>query len=104
MSKEMKEMEDMPVWQDHERRITTLENTFSTFSTKVDNVEKTIKEQGNIQKQQNDEQKKLLNTLIDHHLSTNKMKVSNFWKVILNITGAGGIITAIFYALVQLLA
>ena len=91
-----KEMEDMPIWQDHERRITTLENTFTSFSSKVDNVEKTINKQG-------DEQKQLLNTLIEHHLSTKKMKVSNFWKVILNITGAGGLLATIAYAGFQLL-
>ena len=89
------EMDNMPIWQDHERRITTLENTFTNMSQEVRDVKKTVEESSN-------EQKKLLNTLIEHHLSTSKMKLSNFWKVLLNITGAGGVITAVVYAAVQI--
>jgi len=91
-----KDVENMPIWQDHERRITTLENTFSSMSHETKEVKTTVKESS-------DEQKKLLNTLIDHHLDTNKMKLSNFWKVVLNITGAGGLLMAVIYALVQFL-
>jgi len=91
-----KDVENMPIWQDHERRITTLENTFSSMSHEMKEVKTTVKESS-------DEQKKLLNTLIDHHLDTNKMKLSNFWKVVLNITGAGGLLMAVIYALVQFL-
>ncbi|MFD1335751.1 hypothetical protein ACFQ4N_09345 [Oceanobacillus iheyensis] len=88
------EMDNMPIWQDHERRITTLENTFSTMSHEMKEVRSTVEKTG-------DEQKKLLNTLIDHHLSTNKMKLSNFWKLILNITGASGLLITVIYAVVQ---
>ena len=90
------EMEEMPlpIWQNHERRITTLETTFGTMSQEVRALKKVVEESS-------DEQKKLLNTLIEHHLSTNKMKISSFWKVILNITGAGGIITAVVYGAFQ---
>ncbi|KAB8139249.1 hypothetical protein F9U64_01095 [Gracilibacillus oryzae] len=87
-------MENMPIWQDHERRITTLENTFASFSHEMKEVKTTVQKS-------NDEQKKLLNTLIDHHLNTNKTKLSNLWKVIINITGAGGLLTVIIYALFQ---
>ena len=45
------EMDTMPIWQNHEQRITTLEVTMSGLSQKMDNVEKTIKE-GN-EKQEN---------------------------------------------------
>nr|WP_289038297.1 hypothetical protein [uncultured Allobacillus sp.] len=93
---EEKEVDNMPIWQDHERRITTLENTFSAMSHEMKEVKTTVEKSG-------EEQKKLLNTLIDHHLDTNKMKLSNFWKVILNITGAGGLLMAVIYALVQFL-
>ncbi|MFS0749518.1 hypothetical protein [Oceanobacillus sp. 1P07AA] len=88
------EMDNMPIWQDHERRITTLENTFSAMSHEMKDVKSTVEKTS-------DEQKKLLNTLIDHHLSTNKMKLSNFWKLILNITGAGGLLITVIYAIVQ---
>ena len=87
---------EMPIWQDHERRITTLENTFASMSHEMKDVKNAVEKTGN-------EQKELLNTLIDHHLSTNKIKLSNFWKVILNITGAGGLLIKVFYALFQLI-
>ncbi|GGB26970.1 hypothetical protein GCM10011409_00310 [Lentibacillus populi] len=96
-----KDVGDMPIWQDHERRITTLENTFAGYSTKMDSVEKKM---GDVERKIDDqwgEQKQLLNTLIEHHLSTNKIKLSNFWKMILNVTGAGGLIITVIYALVQ---
>ena|SRR5690625_2321401 len=96
MSSEEKEVDNMPIWQDHERRITTLENTFSAMSHEMKDVKATVEKTG-------DEQKKLLNTLIDHHLETNKLKLNNFWKVVLNITGAGGLLITVIYALVQLL-
>lgn len=91
-----KEVDNMPIWQDHERRITTLENTFSAMSHEMKEVKSTVEKTS-------DEQKKLLNTLIDHHLETNKLKLSNFWKVILNVTGAGGLLITVIYALVQVL-
>lgn len=84
----------MPIWQDHERRITTLENTWASMSHEMREVKRTVENTG-------EEQKKLLNTLIDHHLKTSTMKLANFWKVILNITGAGGLLITVIYALVQ---
>lgn len=87
---------EMPIWQDHERRITTLENTFASMSHEMKDVKLAVEKTG-------DEQKKLLNTLIDHHLATNKMKLSNFWKLILNVTGAGGLLITVFYAIFQLI-
>ncbi len=86
----------MPIWQDHERRIVTLENTFTGMSHEMREIRTTVQKS-------NDEQKKLLNTLIEHHLSTNKLKLSNFWKLIINITGAGGLIATVIYALFQFL-
>lgn len=86
--------DNMPIWQDHERRITTLETTFVSMSHEMKDVKQAVEKTG-------DEQKKLLNTLIDHHLETKKMKITNVWKVILNVTGAGGLLIAVIYALVQ---
>ena len=84
----------MPIWQDHEQRITALEVTMTNLSSKMDSVERTVKET-------HGEQKELLNTLIEHHLETNKMRMTNFWKFVLNITGAGGLLIAVVYAIIQ---
>lgn len=100
---EQEELDSMPIWQNHEQRITTLENTFAGFSHKIDAVDKKMENVESKIDSGNNEQKKLLNTLIGHHLETSKMKISNFWKVILNITGAGGLLAAVIYALVQFL-
>lgn len=91
---ENKEMEDMPIWQNHENRITTLETTFTGFSHEMKEVKDTVNKTS-------EEQKKLLNTLIEHHLSTNKMKLSKMWQLILNIFSASGIIGVIIYAVIQ---
>lgn len=111
---ETKDVDMMPIWQNHENRITTLENTFSGFSHKMEEVDKKIdsfekqseKRWDAVEKKldkNNDEQKELLNKLITHHLETKKIRINNFWQAVLNITGAGGILTAVVYALVQLI-
>lgn len=89
-------MEDMPIWQNHEQRITVLETTVQGFSRKMDSLETTVKDESK-------EQKALLNRLVDYHLDTKRFKLSQLWKVILNIFGVGGLATAVIYAVVQLL-
>lgn len=53
---EKKGLNEMPIWQDHERRITTLEVTMEGLSNKMDKVEQTIREG-------NKEQKEMLDTI-----------------------------------------
>ncbi|MCJ0933021.1 hypothetical protein MST22_17860 [Virgibacillus halodenitrificans] len=91
---EQEGVDNMPIWQDHERRITTLETTFSAMSHEMRDVKSVVEKTGN-------EQKELLNTLIDHHLKKSNTQVSNFWKLVFNVTGAGGLLTAVIYAVVQ---
>ncbi|MCJ0932627.1 hypothetical protein MST22_15875 [Virgibacillus halodenitrificans] len=91
---EQEGVDNMPIWQDHERRITTLETTFSAMSHEMREVKSVVEKKG-------DEQKELLNTLIDHHLKKSNMQASNIWKLIFNITGTGGLLTLIIYAVVQ---
>ncbi len=50
---------------------------------------------------QNKEQKELLNKLIEHHLSTKKLNVRSFWKWVISITGAGGLLTGVVITLVN---
>lgn len=100
---QQEEMEDMPIWQNHEQRITNLESTVQGFSLKMDNIESKMDEVGRSVKEEGKEQKALLNRLINHHLATNRFKLSSFWKLILNITGAGGLLIAVVYAVLQFL-
>ena len=89
-----KEVENMPIWQNHEHRITTIEVNQENISQQMNGLQKVVKEESG-------EQKALLNKLIEHHLDTNKMKMSNFWKFVLNVTGVGGILSVTAYALLQ---
>ncbi|MBT2601434.1 MULTISPECIES: hypothetical protein [unclassified Oceanobacillus] len=79
---------------DHERRITDLQAQQNKMFEKLDDIKANMKEQ-------NEEQKELLNRLIDHHLDTKKMNLSSFWKWFISITGAGGLITIAITAIVN---
>lgn len=82
------------VWQNHENRITKLEKSY-------ENVTRQLEEVSDIVKQESEEQKALLNKLIDHHLETNKIKISKFWKFLINAVGTGGIIYLIVHFLLS---
>lgn len=81
-----KQKEDMPIWQNHEQRITALEVTMSGLSSKMDEVNKTVKES-------NREQKELLNTInnrmVDEFFSKKKINLSNGWKLLFTLLGGG---------------
>ena len=84
-----KEMEDMPIWQNHEQRITALEVTMQGLSHKMDSVEQTIKEG-------NREQKELLDTInnrmIDEFFKRKQVNLTNAWKLLIALLGGGGFI------------
>lgn len=102
-----KEVENMPIWQNHERRITTLENTFAGYSykmdafdkrfelfeTKLDDTSKVTEKRFSSFEEKldkgNAKQEELFNKLIDHHLSTNKIKLNNFWKFLIALVNGG---------------
>lgn len=84
-----KEMETMPVWQNHENRITNLEATTVGLSKQMDNVEAVVREG-------NEEQKELLNRLINHHLDTNKIKMNNVWRFLITLVGGGSFLYLLF--------
>lgn len=93
------DVEEMPIWQNHESRITTVENIVGGLTSDVKDVKKSVGDVETAVSKSNDEQKELLNTLIGHHLSTNKIKLNHLWKVILNVTGAGGLLITVIYAI-----
>lgn len=84
-----KEMNEMPIWQNHEQRITALEINMTGISEKMDRVEETVKEG-------NQEQKELLNTInnrmVDEFFGKKKMNLSNKWKLAFALFGGGGIL------------
>ncbi|HLR59653.1 MAG TPA: hypothetical protein VK094_04185 [Pseudogracilibacillus sp.] len=82
-----KEMSDMPIWQNHEQRITALEINMTGISEKMDKVENTIREG-------NKEQKELLDTInkrmVDEFFKKHKTHFNNKWKLTLGFFGVGG--------------
>lgn len=88
-----KESSDMPVWQNHEQRITALEITTANISNDFKEVKEKI-DAGN------DEQTKKLESfyerLADDFFATNREKRSYKWKfatkVIAALVGSGGIL------------
>lgn len=89
-----KEMDHMPIWQNHEQRITTLELTMTGLSSKMDSVEKTVREG-------NDEQKKMLdminNRMVEEFFHKKRINLSNGWKLLITLIGGG----SFFYLLLE---
>ncbi len=79
----------MPIWQNHEQRITALEINMTGLSEKMDKVEGTIKEG-------NKEQKEMLNTInnrmVEEFFEKKRLNLSNGWKLLFAIFGGGGFV------------
>lgn len=84
-----RELEEMPIWQNHEQRITALEVTMQGLSQKMDSVQESIKEG-------NREQKEMLDTInnrmIDEFFNRKKINLNNGWKLLFAIFGGSGFI------------
>lgn len=82
-----KELDSVPfILQDHERRITTLENTMNMIVPKMESVENTVK-------MGNDEQKRKLDVidqkLMDEFFKKKSTTQENIWKAVLILLGGG---------------
>lgn len=88
-----KETDDMTIWQNHEQRITTLEITMTGLASKMDSVERTVKDG-------NEEQKKKLDTidgrLLDEFFYKKRSTHDNKWQLLGKVLGAGGILYLLF--------
>ncbi|RDW20832.1 hypothetical protein CWR48_04610 [Oceanobacillus arenosus] len=102
MSEELTNMESSIIWQqhdqrlnNHEQRLTTLEVTMTGLSTKLDNVDLTIKEGNKEQKEKLDViDNRLLDEFFyrqrsnqDSEVDIKKINQENKWKLWLKITG-----------------
>lgn len=82
-------MNDLPIWQNHEQRITELEVTIKGLSNKMDSVERTVKE-GN--KEQKDMLTMINNRMVDEFFTKKTLNLSNAWKLLFAIFGGGGLL------------
>lgn len=97
-------LSEMPIWKDHEKRITTLEVNMSGLSEKIDRVDETIKEGNREQKETLDKiNERMYDEFLDMKKDENKSRLKKEeistkykWKfvskVIAVIAGSGGII------------
>ncbi len=87
------ELDNMPIWQNHEQRITALEVTMTGLSSKMDSVENAVKEGNN-------EQKEMLNTInnrmMEEFFYKKRSNHDNKWQILGKILGAGGIVYLLF--------
>ena len=83
---EKEDVDNMPIWQNHEQRITRLEITMTGLSDKMESVERTVKKG-------NDEQKELLNTInnrmVDEFFKKKTINLNNGWKLLFSLIGGG---------------
>jgi len=82
---EKKELEDMPIWQNHEQRITQLEVTTANIKSEFDEIKQKIDE-GN-----NEQSKKLEiidKRLMDEFFKRKNTNHENAWKLALKVAGA----------------
>ncbi|WP_277680201.1 hypothetical protein [Gracilibacillus dipsosauri] len=84
---EKEDVDNMPIWQNHEQRISRLEITMTGLSDKMESVERTVRKG-------NDEQKELLNTInnrmVDEFFKKKTINLNNGWKLLFSLIGGGG--------------
>ena len=82
---EHKELADLPIWQNHEQRITALEVTTSNIKSEFKEVKEKI-DRGN------DEQSKKLEIidkrLMDEFFKKKNTMRENYWKLLFKVVGA----------------
>ncbi len=94
------EMDNMPIWQDHEQRITTLEVTIQGLSHKMDSVERTIREGNEKQENKLDEiNQKLFEEFFHKKRSERETRNRIVLKSLTAVFGGGGFL----YLLIEFL-
>lgn len=69
-----KELTDMPIWQNHEQRITALEVNYTGLTDKIDRVDNSIKEGNKEQKELLD---KINNRMVDEFFGKRKKETEH---------------------------
>lgn len=84
-----REMEDMPIWQNHEQRITALEVTQANMKHEFKEIKEAIDKGNNKQLEKLDE---MNSRLFDEFFHKKKVNLSNGWKLLIALFGGGGFI------------
>jgi peptidoglycan hydrolase CwlO-like protein len=108
-------MEEVPVWQDHEERISKLEQNQEAIMTKVDDLSSTV-EKGNTKTEKDnlylrEQNNEMIKTLVEINTRSQDRKhelklldKQNFWKLTLGIGGSAGVLYTIAQAIIEYLS
>jgi hypothetical protein len=81
-----KEPYDMPLWQNHEQRITALEVTQANMKHEFKEIKDAINNGNDTQLKKLDE---MNNRLFDEFFQKKKINLSNGWKLLITLLGGG---------------
>lgn len=100
MDEKEKELNDMPIWQNHEQRITALEVTTANIKDEFDKINEKI-DRGN------DEQSKKLETidkrLMDEFFKKKNTTQENIWKLLIALVGGGSFLYLIIEKIMEVI-
>ena len=100
MDEKEKELKDMPIWQNHEQRITALEVTTANIKNEFTEIKDKI-DRGN------DEQSKKLETidkrLMDEFFKKKGTNRENIWKLLIAIVGGGSFLYLIVEKIIEVI-
>lgn len=87
--------------QDHEQRILQLEQNYSEVRKEIAGVQTSQYRIETTVLKESQEQKQLLNKLIDYHLDTKRFNLDKKWQFLLTAIGSGGLIYFIVEAFMK---
>lgn len=95
-----KELEDMPIWQNHEQRITQLEVTTANINNEFSEIKKKIDDGNNEQKDKLDTIDK---RLMDEFFNKKNTTRDNVWKLLIALVGGGSFLYLIIEKIMEVI-
>ena len=80
------DVDNMPIWQNHEQRITALEVTQANMKHEFKEIKEAIKDSN---KSQLEKLEEINNRLFDEFFKKKKINLNNGWKLLIAIFGGG---------------
>ena len=80
------DVKDMPIWQNHEQRITALEVTQANMKHEFKKIKEAINDSN---KSQLEKLEEINNRLFDEFFKKKKINLNNGWKLLITIFGGG---------------
>jgi len=94
-----KDVQDMPIWQNHEQRITALEVTQANMKHEFKEIKDAINHGNITQLKKLDE---MNNRLFEEFFAKKKINLSNGWKLLFTVLGGGSFLYLILEKLLSI--